>query len=122
MVAIVSLSMFIAPWVAVAIGAGVVYGLLGRSWEESRAILVGIAIALPFKPPSIGPWEASHPGGAAGGHLRVTAGIVASGHVRGRVRLAAISADLGASKGRRRTIVNVINAYANSELLTGGAA
>src|SRR3989442_7947894 len=39
---------FIAPWVAVAIGAGVVYGFLGRSWAESRSIVAGVAIALPF--------------------------------------------------------------------------
>jgi len=39
---------FIAPWVAVAIGAGVVYGLLGRWWGESRSIVAGVAIALPF--------------------------------------------------------------------------
>jgi hypothetical protein len=39
---------FIAPWVAVAIGAGVVYGLLGRRWGESRSIVAGVAIALPF--------------------------------------------------------------------------
>ena len=39
---------FIAPWVAVAIGAGVVYGLLGTWWRESRSIVAGVAIALPF--------------------------------------------------------------------------
>jgi hypothetical protein len=39
---------FVAPWVVVAIGAGVVYGLLGRWWGESRSILAGVAIALPF--------------------------------------------------------------------------
>jgi hypothetical protein len=39
---------FIAPWVVVAIGAGVVYGLLGRWWGESRSIVAGVAIALPF--------------------------------------------------------------------------
>ena len=39
---------FIAPWVFVAIGAGVVYGLLGRWWGESRSIVAGVAIALPF--------------------------------------------------------------------------
>jgi hypothetical protein len=39
---------FIAPWVAVGIGAGVVYGLLGRWWGESRSIVAGVAIALPF--------------------------------------------------------------------------
>jgi hypothetical protein len=39
---------FIAPWVGVAIGAGVVYGLLGRWWGESRSIVAGVAIAVPF--------------------------------------------------------------------------
>ena len=39
---------FIAPWVAVAMGAGVLYGLLGRWWGQSRAIVAGVAIALPF--------------------------------------------------------------------------
>ena len=39
---------FIAPWVVVAIGAGVVYGLLGRWWGESRSIVAVVAIALPF--------------------------------------------------------------------------
>ncbi len=39
---------FIAPWVVVAVGAGVVYGLLGRWWGESRSIVAGVAIALPF--------------------------------------------------------------------------
>jgi hypothetical protein len=39
---------FIAPWLAVAIGAGIVYGLLGRWWGESRSIVAGVALALPF--------------------------------------------------------------------------
>ena len=39
---------FIAPWVIVAIGAGVVYGLLGRWWGVSRSIVAGVALALPF--------------------------------------------------------------------------
>jgi hypothetical protein len=39
---------FIAPWVAVAIGAGIVYGLLGRWWGQSRSIVAGVALALPF--------------------------------------------------------------------------
>lgn len=38
----------IAPWVALAIGAGVLYGLLGRRWGQSRSIVAGVAIALPF--------------------------------------------------------------------------
>jgi uncharacterized protein DUF6518 len=39
---------FIAPWVVVAIGAGLVYGILGRWWGESRSIVAGVALALPF--------------------------------------------------------------------------
>jgi hypothetical protein len=39
---------FIAPWVVVAIGAGLLYGLLGRCWGESRSFAAGVAIALPF--------------------------------------------------------------------------
>jgi Family of unknown function (DUF6518) len=39
---------FIAPWVVAAIGAGVVYGFLGRWWGESRSIVAGVGIALPF--------------------------------------------------------------------------
>jgi hypothetical protein len=39
---------FIAPWVALAMGAGVLYGLLGRWWGQSRSIVAGVAIALPF--------------------------------------------------------------------------
>ena len=39
---------FIAPWLAVGIGARVVYGLLGRWWGESRSIVAGAAIGLPF--------------------------------------------------------------------------
>jgi hypothetical protein len=37
-----------APWLVLAIGAGVVYGLLGRWWGQSRSIVAGVAIALPF--------------------------------------------------------------------------
>lgn len=39
---------FIAPWVAVAVPAGVVFGLVGRWWGESRSIVAGVAVALPF--------------------------------------------------------------------------
>jgi hypothetical protein len=39
---------FAGPWMILAIGAGVVYGLLGRWWGESRAIVAGVAISLPF--------------------------------------------------------------------------
>jgi hypothetical protein len=38
----------IAHWAVPAIGAGVVYGLLGRWWGRSRSIVAGVAIALPF--------------------------------------------------------------------------
>ena len=38
----------IPSWVVLAIGAGFVYGLLGRWWGQSRSILAGVAIALPF--------------------------------------------------------------------------
>jgi hypothetical protein len=38
----------IAPWVVLAIGAGVLYGLLGRWWGQSRSIVAGVAVALPF--------------------------------------------------------------------------
>ncbi len=38
----------ISSWVVPAIGAGVVYGLLGRWWGQSRSIVAGVAIALPF--------------------------------------------------------------------------
>jgi hypothetical protein len=38
----------VAPWVVLGFGAGVVYGLLGRWWGESRSTLPGVAIALPF--------------------------------------------------------------------------
>ena len=39
---------FAGPWVVLAIGAGVLYGLLGRWWGQSRSIVAGVAIALPF--------------------------------------------------------------------------
>jgi hypothetical protein len=38
----------ISLWVVPAIGTGVVYGLLGRWWGQSRSIVAGVAIALPF--------------------------------------------------------------------------
>jgi hypothetical protein len=38
----------IAPWLVPAIGAGVLYGLLGRWWGQTRPIVAGVAIALPF--------------------------------------------------------------------------
>jgi hypothetical protein len=39
---------FISPWVIVAIGAGVIYGLFGRWWQQSRSLIAGAALALPF--------------------------------------------------------------------------
>jgi hypothetical protein len=42
------LSYYIGPWFVMAIGAGVVYGLLGRWWGQSRSIVAGAALALPF--------------------------------------------------------------------------
>jgi hypothetical protein len=36
------------PWLVLAIGAGIAYGLLGRWWGQSRSIVAGVAIALPF--------------------------------------------------------------------------
>ena len=42
------LAYFIGPWLVMAIGAGVVYGLLGRWWGQSRSIVAGAALALPF--------------------------------------------------------------------------
>jgi hypothetical protein len=42
------LSYYIGPWFVMAIGAGVVYGLLGRRWGQSRSIVAGVALALPF--------------------------------------------------------------------------
>ena len=38
----------VSTWAIPAIAAGVVYGLLGRWWGQSRPIVAGIAIALPF--------------------------------------------------------------------------
>src|ERR1035437_813587 len=42
------LSYYIGPWLVIAVGAGVVYGVLGRRWGHSRSIVAGLAIALPF--------------------------------------------------------------------------
>jgi hypothetical protein len=38
----------IAAWLVPAIVAGVLFGLLGRWWGQSRSIVAGVAIALPF--------------------------------------------------------------------------
>lgn len=42
------LAYFVGPWFVMAIGAGIVYGLLGRWWGRSRSIVAGAALALPF--------------------------------------------------------------------------
>jgi hypothetical protein len=39
---------FIAPWLAVGVGAGVLYGALGARWAESRWLPAGLALAFPF--------------------------------------------------------------------------
>ena len=39
---------FIAPWLVIALGAGVICGVLGRWWGRSRALIAGLAIAAPF--------------------------------------------------------------------------
>ena len=38
----------IHAWIVQAIGGGALYGLLGRWWGQSRSIIAGAAIALPF--------------------------------------------------------------------------
>jgi Family of unknown function (DUF6518) len=39
---------FVASWLLVGALAGLAYGLLGESWGRSRALLDGLALALPF--------------------------------------------------------------------------
>jgi hypothetical protein len=39
---------FVASWILVGALAGAVYGLFGESWGRSRALLDGLALALPF--------------------------------------------------------------------------
>ena len=39
---------FVASWLLVGALAGAAYGLLGESWGRSRALLDGLALALPF--------------------------------------------------------------------------
>jgi hypothetical protein len=39
---------FVASWLLVAALAGLVYGLFGETWGHSRALLDGLALALPF--------------------------------------------------------------------------
>ncbi len=39
---------FVAGWILLGAVAGAVYGLFGESWGRSRALLDGLALALPF--------------------------------------------------------------------------
>jgi len=39
---------FVASWILAGAMAGAVYGLFGESWGRSRALLDGLALALPF--------------------------------------------------------------------------
>ena len=39
---------FVASWIVVGALAGAVYGLFGEAWGRSRALLDGLALALPF--------------------------------------------------------------------------
>jgi hypothetical protein len=39
---------FVAPWMVVGIGAGVVYGVLGAWWAHSRSFVAGALVAVPF--------------------------------------------------------------------------
>ena len=39
---------FIASWLLVGALAGLVYGLFGQAWGQSRALLDGLALAVPF--------------------------------------------------------------------------
>jgi hypothetical protein len=44
---------FVASWILVGALAGAVYGLFGESWGRSRALLDGLALAVPFV---VEPW------------------------------------------------------------------
>ncbi len=39
---------FIAPWVVLAVATGLLYGVLGCWWGRSRALIAGVAVAVPF--------------------------------------------------------------------------
>jgi hypothetical protein len=39
---------FIAPWLAIGTGAGLLYGVLGARWATSRSLPAGLALVLPF--------------------------------------------------------------------------
>lgn len=44
---------FVASWLLVGVLAGLVYGLFGHAWGRSRALLDGLALAVPF---IVEPW------------------------------------------------------------------
>ena len=39
---------FVSPWIGLAVGAGLIYGSLGRWWGRSRSLIAGAAVAVPF--------------------------------------------------------------------------
>ncbi|HZL63643.1 MAG TPA: DUF6518 family protein [Thermoleophilia bacterium] len=59
---------FVASWILVGALAGAVYGLFGESWVRSRALLDGLALALPFV---LEPWAWSLGLGYSQGRLPV---------------------------------------------------
>ena len=59
---------FVASWILVGALAGAVYGLFGESWGRSRALLDGLALALPFV---LEPWAWSLGLGYSQGRLPV---------------------------------------------------
>ena len=59
---------FVASWILVGALAGAVYGLFGESWGRSRALLDGLALALPFV---MEPWAWSLGLGYSQGRLPV---------------------------------------------------
>ncbi len=59
---------FITSWLLVGALAGLVYGLFGESWGHSRALLDGLALALPF---ILEPWAWSLGLGYAQGPLPI---------------------------------------------------
>jgi len=59
---------FVASWILVGAMAGAVYGLFGESWGRSRALLDGLALALPFV---LEPWAWSLGLGYSQGRLPV---------------------------------------------------
>ncbi len=61
-------SAFVASWLLLGALAGVAYGLFGESWGRSRALLDGLALALPF---ILEPWAWSRGFGYAQGPLPI---------------------------------------------------